>query len=102
MKEYELHKNEVVELEAECNKIRAVINEMEGEFNILKGERGAASKIMSDLYAKLQVADKVLKEVSTYLACPSGHGLAGAVSGSNCGCLEQHFMPAQHTDVPCT
>ena len=31
IKEYELHKSSLVELEAECKKVKAVIEEMDGE-----------------------------------------------------------------------
>lgn len=38
-----------------------MIAHLESEFSILKNERDQAQKIVSDIYAKLQVADKEYK-----------------------------------------
>lgn len=63
VKQYDSEKGSLVEMESECSKIKAVINEMDSEFSILKSERDSAQKIISDIYAKLLVAEKGMKEV---------------------------------------
>ena len=56
--EYELEKAELGELEANTAKVKAAIEEMDGEFSIIKGERDAASKVMADFYDQLKAAEK--------------------------------------------
>jgi len=85
IKEYELHKASLGELEAEAKKVKAVIEEMDGEgrilllvqqhhartqaeffnipfhstgeFSIIKGERDAASGIIKDFWTQLKAAE---------------------------------------------
>jgi hypothetical protein len=45
IKEYELQKATLVELEAESAKVKAMMADMDDEFSIIKGERDSASKV---------------------------------------------------------
>lgn len=63
IKEYELEKSRLVELESNIDKVKAAAAELEGEFSIIKGERDAASKVMSDFYDQLKAAEKEASKV---------------------------------------
>jgi hypothetical protein len=43
--------------------IKAIINDMENEFKVIKSERDAANKIVQDIYAKLKDASSQLQEL---------------------------------------
>lgn len=45
IKEFEAEKSSLADLEAESAKIKGMIQEMDGEFSIIKGERDSASKV---------------------------------------------------------
>ena len=53
----------MVEAESEAAKIKAIIDDMDGDFSIIKGERDAASKILTDFYNQLKAAEKEAEKV---------------------------------------
>jgi hypothetical protein len=63
VREYDSHKGRLAELETESKKVQAVIQELEGEFNVLKGERDQAYGIMTEIRTKLSVVEKAMKEM---------------------------------------
>ncbi|GAX75436.1 hypothetical protein CEUSTIGMA_g2880.t1 [Chlamydomonas eustigma] len=63
IKEFELDKASLSELEAESKKIKAVIDEMDGEFSIIKGERDVASGILKDFWNQLKAAEAAASKV---------------------------------------
>jgi hypothetical protein len=63
VREYDSHKGRLAELETESKKVQAVIQELDGEFSVLKGERDQAFGIMTEIRSKLTVAEKGLKDM---------------------------------------
>lgn len=63
IKEYELERSRLAELEADTAKVKATIEELESEFSIIKGERDEASKVMGGFYDQLKAAEKEASKV---------------------------------------
>jgi len=63
IREYETQKGSLVELEAEANKIKAIVEDMDSEFKVIKTERNAANDVKKDIYGKLEKASAELKEL---------------------------------------
>ena len=63
IKGFEGYKETMAEAESEASKIKSIIDEMDGDFSIIKGEREAATKILSDFYNQLKAAEKEAEKV---------------------------------------
>ncbi|KAF8056252.1 PPI1 [Scenedesmus sp. PABB004] len=62
IREVQGQQESVGQLEAEAKKIKAVIDEVDSELNILRGERDQAKDIINDLQGKLQAVMAVLAD----------------------------------------
>lgn len=62
IREFQGAQEGLAQLEAEAKKLKAVIDEIDGEVNILRGERDQAKDIIDDLSKKLTVVNAVIDE----------------------------------------
>eukprot|EP00775_Hariotina_reticulata_P001871 gene1871-2208_t len=62
IREFQGQQDSLAQWEAEAKKIKAVIDEVESEINILRGERDQAKDIIDDLQKKLQAVTAVLAD----------------------------------------
>jgi len=58
----------VADLEGEAGRLRAVIGELESEFNVVKGERKQAQGIVAEVTGRLVVVEGALKEIDAEMA----------------------------------
>ncbi|KAG1668087.1 hypothetical protein FOA52_010497 [Chlamydomonas sp. UWO 241] len=63
IKGFEGEKSSLAEMESESSKIKAMLEEMDGEFSIIKGERDSASKVVNDFWTLLKAAEKESEKV---------------------------------------
>lgn len=63
IKGFEGYRETMAEAEAEASKIKSIIDELDGDFSIIKGERESATKILNDFYNQLKAAEKEAEKV---------------------------------------
>ncbi|KAG2433500.1 hypothetical protein HYH02_012618 [Chlamydomonas schloesseri] len=63
IRDYDNQKNALTELEAETQKVKVVIAELDGEFGILKAERDQAQGIIKEIMTKVKACEAEVKDM---------------------------------------
>ena len=63
IRDYDNQKNALTELEAETQKVKVVMAELDGEFGILKAERDQAQGIIKEIMTKVKAFEAELKDM---------------------------------------